>query len=102
MGPPTAEAATASPAAPRRENQPRNNPFSRDPAPAHRVVLYGWHPVKAALENPRRRIRKLLATENAVRRLKADGVVLPVEPELVRPERLSTYLPADAVHQGLM
>ena len=70
--------------------------------PADRVVLYGWHPVKAALENPRRRIRKLLATENAVRRLKADGVVLPVEPELVRPERFSAYLPADAVHQGLM
>ena len=32
-------------------------------------VLYGWHPVTAALRNPARRFRKLLATENAARRL---------------------------------
>ena len=34
------------------------------------TVLYGWHPVHArALQNPARRMRKLLATENAARRL---------------------------------
>ena len=37
------------------------------------AVLYGWHTVKAALENPARRIRKLLATENAARRLTEEG-----------------------------
>src|SRR5437870_3926957 len=51
--------------------------------PDARVILYGWHPVKAALENPARRIRHLFATENAARRLAEDGVALPVAPELV-------------------
>ena len=32
------------------------------------TVLYGWHPVIAALQNPARRVRKLLATENAAHR----------------------------------
>src|SRR5262249_56889502 len=40
------------------------------------VILYGWHTVKAALENPARRIRHLYATGNAARRLAADGVAL--------------------------
>ena len=31
--------------------------------------MYGWHTVTAALRNPARHVRKLLATENAARRL---------------------------------
>jgi 23S rRNA (guanosine2251-2'-O)-methyltransferase len=65
------------------------------------VVLYGWHTVTAALANPARNIRKILATENAVRRLADDGVKLPVEPELVRPDAIAARLSPDAVHQGL-
>jgi 23S rRNA (guanosine2251-2'-O)-methyltransferase len=65
-------------------------------------VLYGWHTVKAALENPERRIRRLLATENAARRLADDGVPLPVKPELVRPDVIDARLGPDAVHQGLL
>jgi 23S rRNA (guanosine2251-2'-O)-methyltransferase len=75
------------------------------PAPhsPHRPpILYGLHTVKAALENPARRIRKLMATENALRRLKEDGVALPVEPELVRPDVIDARLGPDAVHQGLL
>ena len=66
------------------------------------AVLYGWHTVRAALENPARRIRRLLATENAARRLADDGVPLPVKPELVRPDVIDARLGPDAVHQGLL
>jgi 23S rRNA (guanosine2251-2'-O)-methyltransferase len=66
------------------------------------VVLYGWHTVKAALENPARRLRNLYATENAARRLAEDGIALPVEPEIVRPDAIARQLPPDAVHNGLL
>jgi 23S rRNA (guanosine2251-2'-O)-methyltransferase len=66
------------------------------------VILYGWHTVKAALENPARHIRRLLATENAARRLAADGMTLGMEPELVRPGTIAQRLPPDAVHNGLL
>src|SRR5215813_5400878 len=66
------------------------------------AILYGWHTVKAALENPQRRIRRLYVTENAARRLADDGVALPVTPELVRPDAIAARLGAEAVHQGLL
>ncbi len=65
------------------------------------TALYGWHTVKAALENPARNIRKFLATENAARRLAEEGVPTPIEPEIVRPGAIAERLPPDAVHQGI-
>jgi 23S rRNA (guanosine2251-2'-O)-methyltransferase len=65
------------------------------------IILYGWHTVTAALANPARHFRKLLATENAMRRLNEEGIRLPVEPELVRPDTIAARLSPDAVHQGL-
>src|SRR6266851_5299976 len=65
------------------------------------VVLYGWHTVKAALENPQRRFHRLLATENAERRLTEDRVTFPIAPTLVRPEDIAAIAGATAVHQGL-
>jgi 23S rRNA (guanosine2251-2'-O)-methyltransferase len=75
----------------------RGTPRDRDGA----AVLYGWHTVKAALENPQRRFHRLLATENAVRRLTEDRVTFPIAPTLVRPEDIMAIAGATAVHQGL-
>ncbi|MEZ5789133.1 MAG: 23S rRNA (guanosine(2251)-2'-O)-methyltransferase RlmB [Xanthobacteraceae bacterium] len=64
------------------------------------AILYGWHTVIAALENPARRFHSLLLTENAARRLAEHGVALPVAPEIVRPEKIDALVGPDAVHQG--
>jgi 23S rRNA (guanosine2251-2'-O)-methyltransferase len=66
------------------------------------VILYGWHTVTAALGNPARRIRRILATENAARRLADESIALPVAPELVRPDAIAARLSPDAVHQGIL
>ena len=66
------------------------------------VVLYGWHTVTAALTNPKRRIRRLLATENALRRLADEGIASPIAPEVMRSDALAARLTPDAVHQGLI
>jgi 23S rRNA (guanosine2251-2'-O)-methyltransferase len=58
--------------------------------------------VKAALQNPARRIRRLYATANAARRLAEEGVALALEPEIVRPDVIARRLGPDAVHNGLL
>ena len=55
----------------------------------------------AALANPRRRIRKLLLTENAARRLADENIETRLTPEIVRPSAIDQRLGPDAVHQGL-
>jgi 23S rRNA (guanosine2251-2'-O)-methyltransferase len=66
------------------------------------AILYGWHPVSAALANPARHVRKLFATENGARRLTEEGLTLPATTEIVRPEAIDAKLSPDAVHQGLL
>jgi 23S rRNA (guanosine2251-2'-O)-methyltransferase len=65
------------------------------------AVLYGWHTVKAALENPQRRFYRLLATEAALRRLTEDKVTFPVAPTVALAEDIAAIAGAKAVHQGL-
>jgi 23S rRNA (guanosine2251-2'-O)-methyltransferase len=84
----------------RDDRRSAGNP-SRKP-PEDRVILYGWHAVKAALKNPQRRIRSLLLTENAARRLAEEGLARPVQAEIVRADLIAARLPPDAVHQGLL
>ena len=86
----------------RRGKPPTGRTRFRDAHADGPALLYGWHTVKAALENPARQFRRLLATENAVRRLADDGVTLPLKPELVRPDAIDARLGPDAVHQGLL
>lgn len=74
---------------------------AHSPGPDHVTVLYGFHPVVEALRNEKRRILKLLATENGAHRLQEAGIALPLAPEIVRAEAISRRLEPDAVHQGL-
>jgi 23S rRNA (guanosine2251-2'-O)-methyltransferase len=78
-------------------------PFTRPPRGEHDdvAILYGWHPVVEALRNPRRRFRRLLATENSADRLTETLDTLPIEPEVVRPDAITRLVEPDAVHQGL-
>jgi len=73
-----------------------------DGSPEGPAILYGWHTVTMALANPQRRIRKLLLTENAARRLQEENIATRVTPEIVRPNRIDQLLSPDAVHQGLL
>ncbi|HZK80808.1 MAG TPA: RNA methyltransferase substrate-binding domain-containing protein, partial [Humisphaera sp.] len=85
----------------KRSGSGRRTPW-RDPSPDGPVILYGWHTVAAALANPQRRIRKLLLSENAARRLADDHIDTRVTPEIVRPSLIDQRLGPDAVHQGLL
>jgi 23S rRNA (guanosine2251-2'-O)-methyltransferase len=103
-----------------RDNRPRfQRAFGKDRAKGHdagrgadrrdrerradgAAILYGWHTVAAALANPRRKIRKLLLTGNAARRLADEHIDTRVTPEIVRPSVIDARLGPDAVHQGLL
>jgi 23S rRNA (guanosine2251-2'-O)-methyltransferase len=65
------------------------------------VIMYGWHTVTAAMRNPARHFRRLLATENAARRLSEENVPGASRAEVVRPHAIAERLLPDAVHQGL-
>jgi 23S rRNA (guanosine2251-2'-O)-methyltransferase len=76
---------------------------SRSPAERRgdALFIYGIHPVLAALENPRRKVLRLLATPNALARLKEAGAAFPVPPEETTPRDLDLLLGSEAVHQGV-
>jgi len=83
-----------------RPGRPKTHQRRREPSDT--AVLYGWHTVTAALQNPARRFRKLLLTENALRRLTDDGITPPIAPDVVRPDAIDRQLTPDAVHNGLL
>jgi 23S rRNA (guanosine2251-2'-O)-methyltransferase len=66
------------------------------------VILYGWHSVKAALENPARRFHRLLATENALHRLAEAGIAPPIAPTAADASDIEALVGPDAVHQGIL
>jgi 23S rRNA (guanosine2251-2'-O)-methyltransferase len=67
------------------------------------VRLYGLHTVRAALDNPRRRIKRMMATRNALERLGVTdrgGLRFPVE--MVEPREIDKITGSEAVHQGVL
>lgn len=59
------------------------------------VWLWGTHAVQAALANPARTVRRLVASKNAANRLGLQ------EAEIAGPAEIAALLPAGAVHQGV-
>jgi 23S rRNA (guanosine2251-2'-O)-methyltransferase len=67
------------------------------------VRLYGIHTVRAALDNPARRIERMLVTRNALARLGVgDPEALPFPVQIVAPQAIDRELGPDAIHQGVM
>ncbi|CAD7032076.1 23S rRNA (guanosine(2251)-2'-O)-methyltransferase RlmB [Pseudorhizobium endolithicum] len=67
------------------------------------VYLYGLHTVRAALNNPERKIIRLSVTQNAFARLELpDPSTLPYPVEFVSPPDIDKVLGPDAIHQGVM
>lgn len=84
---------------------PRQKPsVAPGEAPADGLVrLYGLHTVRAAIDNPRRRIRRMLVTRNAAERLGiGDPSALPFPATLVEPKEIDRITGSDAVHQGVL
>jgi len=77
---------------------PAKRKRGKRPASVQSTWLYGLHAVAAALANPNRRCRRLVATEEAVESLDAD--VSP-RPEIWPRSEIDRLLPAGAVHQGI-
>jgi 23S rRNA (guanosine2251-2'-O)-methyltransferase len=66
-------------------------------------LIYGIHAVAAVLNNPRRKIVHLWATENSIARLKEEGATAPAAAEMVHPRIIDHLLTGqDAVHQGVL
>jgi len=68
--------------------------------------LFGKHPVLAALNNPARKIKRLLVTKKGAEQYlaefsKINQDIRPLTPEIILPDMLAKNLPADCVHQGI-
>ena len=91
----------ARPAGGRQGARRPDGPPPHRPGDIDEAVLYGVHPVVEALKNPQRRHRRLLATENGLRRLQEQIDPLPLVAAIVRPSENDRLHTPDSVHQGL-
>lgn len=74
-----------------------------DGPPNGMVHLYGLHTVRAALDNPARKIARMMVTRNALQRLEiVDESTLPFDVEIVEPKAIDKITGSDAVHQGVL
>lgn len=81
-----------------RKQMSRRSPAERR---ADAIWIYGIHPVVSALANPRRTVKRMLATPNALLRIRTEGATVPAATEETTPRALDALLGGDAVHQGV-
>lgn len=85
------------------DNRQRRSPQKGRGKPDGSILLYGQHAVAAALSNPARRNRTLMATAGSLAALK-ESVTIPASLEVrtVEREQLDDLLAPDTPHQGLV
>jgi len=65
-------------------------------------LLYGLHTVAEALANPRRRVHRVLVTQNAASRLEESLGARGLKAEIMHPGDLDRLTGPEAVHQGVV
>ena len=87
----------------RQSSPPRRGERSdQQPAAAETCQLYGVHTAAAALANPRRIVRRVLATEAMAARLADALSKRGIEPEIAAARDLDRRLGGESVHQGIL
>ena len=85
------------------QRKPQRASISASAVSEGTVRLYGLHTVRAAVENPERKILCMLATRNGFARLEiGDAESLPFPVEIVDPRDIDKETGSEAVHQGVM
>ena len=87
-----------------RNREPKSRePRGHEPRGGGDVVrIFGYHPVVAALQAPRRKLIRLYATSAAAERLADEISTSGVETKLATSDEIGARLPRDSVHQGLL
>ncbi len=83
----------------RRRNDGRPVSPKQATASGNSQLVYGWHSALAALQNPRRRVQRILASASALERLAVLGIS-PL-PEAVEGREIDRLAGPGAVHQGI-
>jgi len=86
------------------QRRPKSNKDWKPPQlQPEQVFLYGLHTVRAALDNPERKLIKLSVTQNAFARLDiGEPETLSFPFEFVSPQDIDKVLGPEAIHQGVM
>ncbi len=85
--------------APRMNKKPYDPKTSKEKDPDGPVWLYGRHAVAAAINNPARKIHRLVATLNAAKWLEERGIDARYQD--LKPDAIDGMLTPGSVHQGL-
>ena len=86
----------------RKRDTPKHRHFRPQPAakPVDGLWLYGLHAVRAALANPRRKVKRAVLTARAAEEI-GPKLLGRVRHEIADGDTVARVLPAGAVHQGI-